>query len=603
MSAPADREDSAEIRLLGPFDVVRNGWSVALGTRKQRAVLALLALEPNSAVSTTRLIDALWGDVPPASARAVLQTYVAGLRRSLAGTGIALETRASGYALEVDVARVDSERFRALVAEARGQAARGERKAAADKLRTALALWRWRPFEEFGSEPGLADAAERLEEQRVGVTEERIEADLSVGATGALVDELYALVAEHPFRERLRGQLMRALYLAGRQGAALEVYREGRRLLAEDLGVEPGPELRRLERRILEQDPGLSPAARVAVPDDDVQPPDAPGRPGASPRLRGGLAAAAAALLTVASVVLLTRGGAEAIVVPANSVAVIDPASNAVVHTVSVGIRPGPVVGTSTTLWVGNLKDRTLTAIDIHTREITGTFTLDNRTPDALAVDHGIAWVVHGRLGQISFLDAQFGAMWAVHDVAGRAPYAPTGAIALAGRWGWAVFGDSTLARLRNPGGGLTGTTLAGNSPVGVAVGYRSVWVANSGDATVQRFDPDTFQTGPIKTFTVASRPGGIAIGAGGVWVTSTGDDLDTRIDPSGTSTLQIEVGDAPTAVAVGEGAVWVANTGDRSISRIDPDTTEVEETIELGNPPAGVALAGGLVWVTVQAP
>jgi YVTN family beta-propeller protein len=603
VSALADRKDSAEIRLLGPFDVVRNGWSVALGTRKQRAVLALLALEPNSAVSTARLIDALWGDEPPASARAVLQTYVAGLRRSLDGTGIALETRGSGYALEIDAATVDSERFRALVAEARQHADRGEREAAADKLRTALALWRGRPLEEFGSEPGLADAAERLEEQRVDVTEERIEADLSVGATGALVDELYALVDEHPYRERLRGQLMRALYLAGRQGAALEVYRDARRMLADDLGVEPGPELRRLERRILEQDPGLSPAAPAAVPDDDVQPRDVPGRSGPSRRLRVGLAAAAAALLTVASVVLLTRGGAEALMVPANSVALIDPATNAVVYTVPVGIRPGPVFGTTTALWVGNLNDRTLTAIDIHSREITGTFTLDNRTPDALAVDHGIAWVVHGRLGQISFLDAQFGATWAVHDVAGRAPYAPTGAIALAGRWGWAAFGDSTLARLRNPGGASTGTTLAGNSPVGVAVGYRSVWVANSGDATVQRFDPETFQTGPIKTFTVASRPGGIAIGEGGVWVTSTGDDLVTRIDPSGSSTFQIEVGDAPTAVAVGEDAVWVANTGDSTISRIDPGTADVVATIELGNPPAGIAVAGGFVWVAVQAP
>ena len=260
----ADPEDAVEIRLLGPFEVVRNGSAIGLGTRKQRAVLALLALEPNSPIPTERLIDALWGEDPPASARAVLQTYVAGLRKGLDGTGIEVATRGPGYALEVDAASVDAERFRALVGEARERSARGDRDAAAGTLREALALWRGRPFEEFHPEPGLAEAAERLDAQRIGVTEERIEADLGAGSSAGLVHELEALVAEYPYRERLRGQLMRALYLDGRQGDALEAYRDARRKLADDLGVEPGPELRQLERSILEHDPELAPAATPA---------------------------------------------------------------------------------------------------------------------------------------------------------------------------------------------------------------------------------------------------------------------------------------------------------------------------------------------------
>jgi DNA-binding SARP family transcriptional activator len=228
VSAVSDQDDAVEIRLLGPFEVVRNGSTVQLGTRKQRAVLALLALEPNSAIPTDRLIDALWGEDPPASARAV-QTYVAGLRKGLDGTGIEVSTRGPGYSLEVEAAAVDAERFRVLVRDARKHASLGAREVAADMLRDALALWRGRPLEEFHPEPGLVDAAERLEAQRIGATEERIEADLSAGASAALVDELEALVTEHPYRERLRGQLMRALYLVGRQGDALESYRDARR--------------------------------------------------------------------------------------------------------------------------------------------------------------------------------------------------------------------------------------------------------------------------------------------------------------------------------------------------------------------------------------
>ena len=417
----ADPEDAVEIRLLGPFEVVRNGSAIGLGTRKQRAVLALLALEPNSPIPTERLIDALWGEDPPASARAVLQTYVAGLRKGLDGTGIEVATRGPGYALEVDAASVDAERFRALVGEARERSARGDRDAAAGTLREALALWRGRPFEEFHPEPGLAEAAERLDAQRIGVTEERIEADLGAGSSAGLVHELEALVVEYPYRERLRGQLMRALYLDGRQGDALEAYRDARRKLADDLGVEPGPELRQLERSILEHDPELAPAATPAPARGiEASTPDEPGFAGRSRRSRVLLALGAVALAVATLAFVVVRDEEAPVTVQPNSLAAVDPTTNKVVATIPVGVRPGPVFGTDETLWVGNLTDRSLTAIDVRAQRFTGTYGLDRRTPDAgVVVDDDTLWIVHGRLGVISVVDAQFGVVQETIEVGG----------------------------------------------------------------------------------------------------------------------------------------------------------------------------------------
>ena len=374
------------------------GAPVGLGTRKQRAVLALLALQPNATVPTDRLIDDLWGDQPPASARAVLQTYVAGLRKGLDGTGLEVETRGPGYALAIDPLAVDTERFQRLVTAARKQAAAGERAVAAAALREALGLWRGRALEDFGSEPGLEDAAERLEALCIAATEERIEAELDAGSSAALVVELEALVAEHPYRERLRGQLMRALYLDGRQGEALEAYRAARTTLADDLGVEPGPELRRLERAILEHDPELAPRG---------PPSDGPG-PGPEPRLRSpsrrGLIALALATATVVAggaAILVAREGDAAVVVRPNSVAVIDADTNEVVAQVPVGLRPGPIAAADGSVWVGILDDRAVTRITGRRLEDVSPQYPRSTTGHRRASRTGSApvWVAHGLRG------------------------------------------------------------------------------------------------------------------------------------------------------------------------------------------------------------
>ena len=248
-----------EFRILGPLEVLDDGRPVALPGGRGRALLALLILHAGEVVSADRLIDELWGESPPPTATTALQGLVSNLRKRLepARAGgeapAVLRTVAPGYVLTIDPARVDSNRFRRLLEEARGAAA-AERSA---RLRRALSLWRGPALADFTYQPFAQREITALEELRLVAIEERVEADLALGRHGQLVAELEALVAEHPFRERVRGQLMVALYRAGRQAEALEVYRDARQALVEELGIEPGRGLRQLEQAILRQHPSL----------------------------------------------------------------------------------------------------------------------------------------------------------------------------------------------------------------------------------------------------------------------------------------------------------------------------------------------------------
>lgn len=234
-----------EFRILGPLEVVAEGRAVSLGGTRQRALLAVLLTRANQVVSTERLIDELWGERPPKEARNTVQFYVSQLRKVLGADRI--ETRAPGYAIRIERDELDLHRFERLVAEG-GPA-----------LTEALSLWRGPALADFAYEPFAQAEIARLEELRLAALEQRLEADLALGRHGELVGELEALVAEHPLRERLRGQLMLALYRSGRQAEALDVYRETRRVLVDELGIEPSPTLQELERSILRHDPGLQP--------------------------------------------------------------------------------------------------------------------------------------------------------------------------------------------------------------------------------------------------------------------------------------------------------------------------------------------------------
>ena len=237
-----------EFRILGPLEADEGGPMIALGGAKQRALLAMFLLHANQVVSTERLIDALW-ESPPANAVKAVQVYVSRLRKALGGMPT---NRPPGYILEINPEQLDLARFRQL----RDQARR-DRVGAAEKLTEALALWRGPALAEFAAEPFALPERLRLEEERLEALEERIEADLSLGRHSALVGELEVLVATQPLRERLRGQLMLALYRCGRQAEALAIYQQGRLQLVEELGIEPSRALQRLERMILQQDTRL----------------------------------------------------------------------------------------------------------------------------------------------------------------------------------------------------------------------------------------------------------------------------------------------------------------------------------------------------------
>jgi DNA-binding SARP family transcriptional activator len=253
-----------EFRILGPLDVREGDQAVELAGGRQRALLALLILNANETVSIDRLVEELWGENVPATAPKVVQNHVSQLRRAL-GDGN-LVTEGAGYSLRLAAGSLDVDRFEELLAEGRDALGEGDPARAGELLREALALWRGLPLADVAFEEFAQAEIQRLEERRLVAIEERIEADLALGRHSDLVAELESLVAKHPLRERLRAQLMLALYRSGRQSEALTAYQEARQTLVGELGIEPGRPLRDLHQAILNQDPNLDLPAGVPSP-------------------------------------------------------------------------------------------------------------------------------------------------------------------------------------------------------------------------------------------------------------------------------------------------------------------------------------------------
>ncbi|MGH3606931.1 MAG: AfsR/SARP family transcriptional regulator, partial [Pseudonocardiaceae bacterium] len=292
-----------EIRILGPLEVVEHDRPVVVGAPKVRALLGVLLLHRGEVVSTDRLIDALWGERASPTAAKTVQVYVSNLRKAL-GDGL-LVTEGRGYVLRVQPGQVDVDRFEALVAQGRRALEQGDTPTAAAVLRKALGVWHGPALADFAYEPFAQAEIARLEEARLAALEDRIDADLASGEQARLVGELEGLVRENPLRERLRGQLMLALYRSGRQAEALQAYRDARRELLDELGLEPERALAELEQAILVHDPALDPPGRPATRRSPAN---------TQSRLRGAvlIAAAGALLLAVLAAVVVKLAGSGA---------------------------------------------------------------------------------------------------------------------------------------------------------------------------------------------------------------------------------------------------------------------------------------------------
>src|SRR6516165_7593929 len=281
-----------EFCVLGPVEVSEGGQNLPLGGPKQRALFADLILNAGTIVSTAQLIDDVWGDVSPPTAGHTVETYIARLRRVLrdGSRPEVLLTRSPGYLLDVEPEHVDVLRFGQLVRDGTAAAGRGDHEEASAVLGAALALWRGQALADVADAPFARAAARRLTDQHLVVLERRIDSDLQLGLAQDLIPELEALVVSHPYHEPFYRQLMLALYRSGLQSDALAAFRRARGLLASDLGIQPGPDLRRTEQAILRQDPGLElpPVARPhrPCPAEKVAPDGPPGPAPVSGRRR-----------------------------------------------------------------------------------------------------------------------------------------------------------------------------------------------------------------------------------------------------------------------------------------------------------------------------
>ena len=603
-----------EFRLLGPLEVRSGGTPLSLGGPKQRALLALLLLHVNEVVSRDRLIDGVWGESPPSTIAAVLNVYLSKLRKLLAASGLdnALVTQPHGYMLRIEPERLDLHRFEQLAREGRKALAEENTEQGAARLEEALALWRGPPLADLAYAPFAASKIGRLAELRLSALEDRIEAELALGRHFEVVPELTELVAEYPLRERLRVQLMVALYRTGRQSDALHVYQESRRFLAEELGIDPGPELQRLEKAILVHDPSLAPprrsgggssaAARGALFRRRVR------------RRRSPLLAVLAGLLAAAvavPILALSQGEAERprreqaglMFASGSEVAVVSPDTNKVVGRVPVGSEPTLVREGDGSVWVADRHDQTVTQIDPESRRVVSTLGI-GFSADDLAAKDGAVWAVdreQGVLGKLAYGE--------ISDRFERRGFVGFARMAVDDKALWLGSGNS-LIRVDLATGRVLNRADVPVELDGVAVGAGAVWAVSGPAAAVLRIDRDTGAV--TDQIPIAARhdvrspyPMGVAASADFVWVLNTSTSTVTKIDPDLediVATFPLGSGPGSLKLAAGEGAAWICNQDDGTLTRIDAETDAMTSiTVAPHDRPTDVAVAGGLVWVTVD--
>jgi DNA-binding SARP family transcriptional activator/streptogramin lyase len=639
-----------EFRILGRLEVVDENGPVALGTLKERLVLAVLLLHANEVVTRDRLIDELWGESAPPTARKAINVYVSQLRKTLGRDGNdPITTEAGGYRLNVGADQLDATRMQQLLRTAREHAAAGEPDAASRLFREALELWRGPTLAGLNLESVGRHEIEQLEEQRLTALMDRIDCDLALGPPEQLIGELNLLVREHPLRERLRAQQMLALYRADRQADALDGYAEARRTLVDELGIEPSPALQRLQQGILRHDPSLeTPTGTAAIngpaPPPPVQPsapPSGAGEPGSRRRLRPRrwqLAAAAVVIFAAsaaAAAILSTSAGGAPHVVP-NSLVRLDPRTGSVVSVTPVGVEPGPIAVTPGAIWTANHGDRTISRYDLRTHSVQSRGGFPNQPFDIVVDADGNVWV-SSKTPIVTRLAAGVGGttagpLYPSKTERIRAPGPGVGYETLGAGYVWATVGpltipgkDDRVSLIDLASKRVVASMRLGRAVTGIAFGYGAAWVGTfneSKDQSPSWKGPswlDVIRGGARRAQSYrletndSTGPLAIAVGEGHVWVLTCGtcdfvsaDQRLLEIDPDTAQVIKrIPLPHRQQAfLAAGAGSVWLTDQSDDTVIQLNPKTGRIVRTIPVGRPQyastCGIAATNDAVWVAI---
>jgi YVTN family beta-propeller protein len=632
-----------EYRVLGPLEVHDGERALPLAGAKQRELLALLLVHANHVLSRDRLIDELWGEQPPGTAVQSLQVYVSRLRKLLPPE--TLLTRPPGYLLELEPDELDLRRFERLLAEGRAALAAVNPEEAAAVLQDALALWRGPALAEFAFEPFAQAEIGRLEDLRLAAVEERIEADLALDRHADLIGELEALIGENPHRERLRCQLMLALYRSGRQAEALAAYQAARHALVDELGIEPSAHLQRLEKQILTHDPALdtppsrpvSRAPSAAMPvrverqavtilfadlamTDELD--EDPERAGAFiDQLH---AEAAAEIEAAGGTVEKGIAGAVLGTFGAPSARREDHAVRAVSAALATRNRLTDVFGDQLSLRMAVESGEVILgrpgSFVIGTPVVAAARLLRLAQPGEVVVGERAATATAGafELQQRDGAYALAGALTSTRSpaqlarertrrrfllIAGAllAAAAVAAAVAYISRETPITVPPNSVGIIDPKTNKVIGHVSVGIEPDAAAVGEGAVWVTNLGDRTVSRVDPK--QRTLESTISLNATPSGIAVGAGAVWVAHSLLGTLSRIEPAFNQVSKTIPTPAVRSlfgrggVAVGDGSIWAAY-GDSTVCRIEPASMRIVSTTFAGNGPSAIAFGHGSLWV-----
>jgi DNA-binding SARP family transcriptional activator/streptogramin lyase len=570
--------------ILGPLEVHDGMTPLSLGGGHQRKLLALLLLHANRPVSSDRLIEELWGGRPPETAAKALQGLVSQLRKQLGAATV--ETVFGGYLVRIDDGDLDAWRFEQLLQDARRLANTD----ALMTLREALALWRGPALADFAYDDFARGEIERLEELRENCIERRIELELALGRHDDLVPELEALVREHPLRERLRHQLMLALYRSGRQADALEAYRDARRVLRDELGLDPGDDLQELQKAILAHDPALAAPPRAPEP--------AAGGARSHRRLAlilGGVGALVLATAIIGAVAARHGGGAGRAIVPDNSVARIDAKHARVASYVGVGRRPIALAVGAHGVWVVNADDGTVNELDPGTGRLVHTIGIGADVND-VAIGFGSVWIADGNDGTVTRIDPTAGQVQRTLQLTPPDALGPNTVffVATDTRHVWVTLGDRLL-RIDPATNRVTGR-LAVGAPTTLAIGDGSVWVTTVSERLL-RIDSRSLKV--TASAELNSGAIGASFGDGGLWLVDGSPSLD-RIDPLTLAANSVTTGlQSITAVAAGAGSVWFGNQNG-GLQRIDASTGKVLATLRVGSGVSAIAIDGDTSWIAV---